>query len=401
MKQILILLVVVMILVLPVLAQEPEAKKKPGFSWEWEGNKQTPPKEAPRPPSEKPAPGREDKIKKLYQELVKTNMALESQLEIVFSEKEDAEREKTRLSIEIKKISTRSEALTKRVDELQKSVASTSGDSVKLAQLGRELKLVRREKQALASELSKLRILKAGTGGNSDGAVQSDYVIKLRKEKANLIQKMSLLRSEYVKELRVRKNLDSKEQQRTKKYNDTLAKNKKLEKLLMSAATNLKQQQETREKLTSAADSSESRAAKLKLAMESKDDRLDLLEKDLRAKKRDLEKAEGKIVQLKLKQDDGPPDVDQRRDYHYNLAVLYTEKGMLREAEKEYLRAMKADRSDADVHFNLAVLYDDSLDNRKKAAKHYRRYLEMRPQAKDADKVRNWLLDIEITEGLN
>ena len=79
----------------------------------------------------------------------------------------------------------------------------------------------------------------------------------------------------------------------------------------------------------------------------------------------------------------------------YNLAVAYMERGRVEEAEDEFLSALAIAPENADLHYNLGVLYDDYLDNRRKAALHYKKYLELNPNAEDADQVRGWLFSVQ------
>ncbi|MFC1453319.1 tetratricopeptide repeat protein, partial [Verrucomicrobiota bacterium] len=86
----------------------------------------------------------------------------------------------------------------------------------------------------------------------------------------------------------------------------------------------------------------------------------------------------------------------EQRDIHYNMAVVYTKEGKIREAEQEYLRSLLVDPTDPDVHYNLAILYEDELSDPRKAAMHYRRYLKLKPHGADAARVKEWLMAIEV-----
>lgn len=80
---------------------------------------------------------------------------------------------------------------------------------------------------------------------------------------------------------------------------------------------------------------------------------------------------------------------------HYNLAVVLTQSGKFGEAEKQFLACLELLPEDADTHYNLGVLYDDRLRQPGKAAHHYRRFLELRPDSRDSDMVRGWLKKLE------
>ncbi len=100
----------------------------------------------------------------------------------------------------------------------------------------------------------------------------------------------------------------------------------------------------------------------------------------------------------KIEEDRGTVELSEseRRDHHYNMAVVFAKEGKYEEAEAEYKEALKIDPGDADVHYNLGILYDDDLKQPDKAVIHYDRYLRLRPDAPDADTVNEWLMRIRM-----
>ncbi|MDD5042555.1 MAG: tetratricopeptide repeat protein [Candidatus Omnitrophica bacterium] len=78
---------------------------------------------------------------------------------------------------------------------------------------------------------------------------------------------------------------------------------------------------------------------------------------------------------------------------HYNLAIIYENEGRYKEAASEYEKTLELDPDDADIHYNLAIVYDDHIQDNAKAIMHYRRYLELAPDAKDADIVAEWMAE--------
>ena len=68
--------------------------------------------------------------------------------------------------------------------------------------------------------------------------------------------------------------------------------------------------------------------------------------------------------------------------------------GRVKEAEEYYLQAFKRDPRNALISYNLGVIYGDYLKDFTKASKYYRNYLELDPNAADADMVRSWLVDM-------
>lgn len=86
----------------------------------------------------------------------------------------------------------------------------------------------------------------------------------------------------------------------------------------------------------------------------------------------------------------------EERDLHYNMAAVYSREGRHREAEQAYLKALRADPTDAGSHYNLGILYEDVLADKGKAAMHYRAYLKLAPNADDVDQVKSWLLQLDL-----
>jgi tetratricopeptide (TPR) repeat protein len=70
--------------------------------------------------------------------------------------------------------------------------------------------------------------------------------------------------------------------------------------------------------------------------------------------------------------------------------------GRIREAEKLYDEALKKNPKDPRVYYNLGVLHGDYLKNPGKAVYYYRKYLDLAPTARDASKVRSWILDLGV-----
>ena len=86
----------------------------------------------------------------------------------------------------------------------------------------------------------------------------------------------------------------------------------------------------------------------------------------------------------------------EKADLLFNMGVLYTMKGMYSEAEQQFLEVLRMQPSAADAHYNIAVLYDKHLADRKKAGYHYKKFLELDPLNTEADKVKLWILELEM-----
>ncbi len=78
----------------------------------------------------------------------------------------------------------------------------------------------------------------------------------------------------------------------------------------------------------------------------------------------------------------------ERSFYHYDLGIAYGKSGLMRDAIREYEASIQCDKSNADAHYNLALLYKSVENNQGKAVEHFKKYLELKPDAEDAAKVR-------------
>lgn len=136
-----------------------------------------------------------------------------------------------------------------------------------------------------------------------------------------------------------------------------------------------------------------------------------LKDRDLEARKRDLEtlrlemdKREQRLIKdermaallEKSRAEVKAVSKKEERDLHYNMAAVYSREGRHRDAEQAYLKALRADPTDAGSHYNLGILYEDVLEDKGKAAMHYRAYLKLAPNAEDVDQVKGWLLQLNL-----
>lgn len=127
-------------------------------------------------------------------------------------------------------------------------------------------------------------------------------------------------------------------------------------------------------------------------------------EEDLQTLKVELERREYRLAKAervaevleKARTDVQQAGNREKQNMHYNMALVYARESKFSDAENEYLQALRIDPTDADVHYNLGILYDDELKQPEKAVMHYRRYLQLNPGGPDADRVRNWLMKLEM-----
>jgi len=85
-------------------------------------------------------------------------------------------------------------------------------------------------------------------------------------------------------------------------------------------------------------------------------------------------------------------------DMHYNMGVIFQEDNKWDEAAMEYKKVLESDPKDADAHYNLALIYDTAKNDRKQALYHYRKYIELKPEADDILKVKEYLADLGMKD---
>ncbi len=76
---------------------------------------------------------------------------------------------------------------------------------------------------------------------------------------------------------------------------------------------------------------------------------------------------------------------------HSNLGEVYRRMKKYKVSEKAFLNALSFDPEYVEAHYNLGILYGNHLNHQKKAVSHYRKYLQLKPNAPDAKEVANWL----------
>jgi len=80
---------------------------------------------------------------------------------------------------------------------------------------------------------------------------------------------------------------------------------------------------------------------------------------------------------------------------YHTIGISYNMLGMNEEALKAFQMAVELDPNHAESHFDLARVYIEYLDDSESAVPHFRRYVQLRPEAKDAERIRGWLVKAE------
>lgn len=82
-----------------------------------------------------------------------------------------------------------------------------------------------------------------------------------------------------------------------------------------------------------------------------------------------------------------------------NLGEIYRRTNEPKKAEQAYLKALEINPKYADAHYNLGTFYDGVVRNPKKAAHHYRKYMELKPASPDTVQIGQRLAALEGTRG--
>lgn len=83
---------------------------------------------------------------------------------------------------------------------------------------------------------------------------------------------------------------------------------------------------------------------------------------------------------------------------HSSLGNLFLEEGRRADAAEEFAQAASLVPDDAAAHYNLALICDEHLHDAKTALIHYKKYLELAPDAADAAAVKQKIRNLEYAE---
>ncbi len=110
----------------------------------------------------------------------------------------------------------------------------------------------------------------------------------------------------------------------------------------------------------------------------------------------ELQRARNEIVRLQraLVEQEARHQTDMQRSY-YNMGCVYKASKQYERAEGEFLKVLAINPDDAPAHYNLAILYDDDLNLKDKARLHYKKFLALAPDDKDASAVQEWLAALD------
>ncbi len=345
-----------------------------------------------------------------YNDLVKENLKLRRQLAEKERMIEETGKKLKKMESEKNTLEEKIKSLAETIDNIEKEKSGLEDNSARVQVLNKKLQMAEKEKAALQQQSSQMQkaleelrlkqqsIVTPGSGGVSPG---SDLYAQLEKNNAKLKEALAKLEAEHAAVLKERDKLKKKEDSKAVKAEKEAD---KLRNLLDTTKTSDEQQRKLIKELLKKLPAMEEELAALRQKVDIDQNIIQAKEKELADVKEELKirehrliKAEKMAAMLDEVQKEAKVISDtQARDMHYNMAVVYAKEGKSLEAEKEYLQALRIDPLDAASHYNLAILYDDELHNTKRAIMHYKQYLKLRPDAPDADEVRQWIMQLEM-----
>jgi|GEM_PF-2045601 len=364
---------------------------------------------ASRPPS---SPSSIDS--RAYDELIRENLQLQRSIAEIKQDKDLARRENEKLGREVKDLERKIADSVSRISELSGQKKSSSDDPARLKELEARLKKAEQEKAQLNADLSALKKVASGTSG-ADSATGvsrpsspikqgSDLYRQIESENTILKQKLVELEADRQKTIKSRTEKEKEEMLAAEEARRAVEAQKEMKAKLESAKSSENKQKKLVADLAERIPGMQKEMTVLQRKVAEKDAvlrenerNLEILASEIEQRENRIRKAEKMVSLMEQAQKDVSQVSDtEKRDMHYNMASVYAQVGRFRDAEREYLHALRLDPLDADVHYNLGILYDENLNDKQRAAMHYRRYLKLRPNGSDVDSVKNWLMNIDM-----
>lgn len=367
-----------------------------GFGWSWsEGQGDAPVSDGAVSAVER-ADAAAVRSDEAYQKLLKENLELRRKMAEALKDEELARKENERLAGEI---SDMEKNLAESVSMIQglKTSRDTALTAEQVSELQVRLAGAEKARDEMAAELDRLRRMRdssAVAASGKAGVAEGSDLFK-EKEKENDLLKKRLIEIETE-----RRKLAEDAETARKAAEKAAAERDELSEKALAAARQGAEYKKIVDKLPQIED----QVNTLKSDVQTKDEKLSVREQQLAALTVELERREHRLAKAqkmtelleRARTEVQQADNREKLNMHYNMAVIYAKEGRLRDAEDEYLKALRIDPSDADIHYNLGILYDQDLKRADKAVIHYKRYLTLRPNAADADQVKSWILDLEI-----
>lgn len=365
---------------------------------------------------------------KAYDELIKENLDLHKKIAETKQGKDMVKQENERLAREVKDLEQKISDSISRIKDLATQKDASAVVPARMKDLETRLEKAEQEKAALGVQLATLQKKAAAQGREpaapvAEAAVRrltaagekpsaepvkagSDLYIRLERENMLLKQKLGDIESERQKAVKAREDTEKREKLAADETKRALESQKQMKEKLEEVKSGEKKQKRLMVDLAGRIPDMEKEMTVLQkkisekdAALKEKDRNLEVLANEVEQRENRIRKAEKMVDLMEQAQKDVNQVSDsEKRDMHYNMAAVYSQVGRYADAEREYLRALRLDPADADVHYNLGILYDENLNDKPRAAMHYRRYLKLRPSGPDVDAVKNWLIHIDMKQ---
>jgi tetratricopeptide (TPR) repeat protein len=375
-----------------------------GEEFKWSIGGDGPPPKAAAPLVPKKGAATRIRDDESYQKLLKENLELRRKMAEALKDEELARKESQKLAVEIKGMETSLSDSVRIIKNLKTSQDSAISPDM-MIELEAKLSKTENARDLMAAELDRLK--KMRDREKKEPKVVTASVVKgsdlfKETEKQNVLLKR---RIGEIESRRIKLERQAKEsQQEAEKAQQEAEKTRAALEALSEKAIIAARQGAKYKKIVDKVPAMQEQVSLLQTDVAQKDERLSARAQQLMALKVELDRREHRISKQQKMTDllerarSEILQVNNREklDMHYNMAVIYAKEGRTHDAEVEYLKALRIDPTDADLHYNLGILYDEGLRNPKKAVRHYRRYMTLRPNAIDTDQVKNWILDIEM-----
>ena len=360
-----------------------------------------------------------------YEAVLRENEELKNRIAEAQHLAEKTRRENEKLAAEVRDLEERIAQSAMLIRDLQQKKAETPEvDTGRMKELEERLAQAEEEKKKLLNDVQALQKAveerrrdeeaaqrrqeekPAAPPAPPTAAVQPGSDLFKEKEQENLLLRNKLVDIELEKRRaeEARAQIEKKLAEAEESARRAIEKKDEIEKKYSSAVSVQKEHAKTIEKLMEIMPQMEKELAETRAKAQKAEEALRAKERDMKAMETELQRREQRLSKAermasileKAREEVAASDDLQKRDMHYNMGVVYAKEGRFREAEAEYLKALRIDPNDAAVHYNLAILYDDEFNDKEKAAMHYRKYLKLNPGAPDADAVKGWLMAIEM-----
>lgn len=344
-----------------------------------------------------------------YEEVLKENLDLRKKIEESSRTEETIRLENEKLAREKQSMEAKVGELAGDIDRLEKEKQKASEgpqNKKQITELEAQLTAAQAEKARLSKDLEDVKNKAAAQAAApavaalpppTSPTVKPDSDLFKKLEKENILLKQKLGEVEGERQQALKGHAEAVEAEEKKKA---------LEKELAAVKAGQEQERQKVQKLLERLPDIEKELTSAQATASGKDSALVAKDKDVETLRLELERRENRLIKAermaalleKTREEIRQVSDKEKRDMHYNMAAVYAKEGRYRDAEGEYLKALRIDPSDADSHYNLAILYDDEFQDKRKAAMHYRSYLKLRPNAPDVDGVKNWLMEADMAK---